>query len=264
MTLYDSYEYLEITKDGPVLTVSLNNPPMNPIAGARHRELSTIFQDVNRDEEVKVVVLTAPGDVFSAGGDVKALAKRLEDKAFETWPQTVAEAVDIIYSLVNCHKPVIARINGNCFGLGASLCLLCDICVIADDASIADPHVKLGLSAGDGGALIWPQHVGFMRAKEYLLTGDSVPAKIAAEIGLVNHAVPRDQLDAKVDEIVQKIVRLPGPGVQATKITMNKVLHRNIDGLVEASLGLETFALLGPEHREAVFALRDRWARKKG
>ena len=264
MTIYDSYENLEITRDGPVLTVSLNNPPMNPISGARHRELSTIFQDVNRDDDVKVVVLTAPGEVFSAGGDVKALAKRLEDKDFDSWPQTMVEAVDIVYSMINCRKPIVARINGNCLGLGASVCLLCDITVIVDDAVIGDPHVKIGLSAGDGGALIWSQHIGFMRAKEYLLTGENVPAKVAAEIGLVNHAVPRDQLDAKVDEIVQKIARLPGPAVQATKITMNRVLHRNLDGLVEASLGLETWAFLGAEHREAVFALRDRWARKKG
>jgi enoyl-CoA hydratase/carnithine racemase len=91
MSLCDSYEHLKVTRDGPILTVSLNNPPMNPISGARHKELSTIFADVNRDDQTKVVILTAPGETFSAGGDVKAIATRLENKDFETWPITMLE-----------------------------------------------------------------------------------------------------------------------------------------------------------------------------
>jgi enoyl-CoA hydratase len=264
MGIYDAYEHLKVTQDGPVLTISLNNPPMNPIAGPRHRELSTIFREIDRDDSVKVAVLTAEGEVFSAGGDIKAIVRRHEEKDYESWPVTVAEACEITYSLLACKKPIVARINGNCLGLGASVALMCDITVIVDDAVIGDPHVKIGLTAGDGGALIWPQHIGFARARSYLLLGEDVPAKVAAEIGLVSHCVPRDELDETVNRIVQKLVRLPGPGVQTTKQVINKVLQRNFDGLVEASLGLETMALLGPEHRDAVFALRDRWAAKKG
>ncbi len=173
------------------------------------------------------------------------------------------EACNIVSSLLACRKPIIARINGDCLGLGSSVALMCDITVIVEDAVIGDPHVKLGLTAGDGGALIWPQHIGFARAKEYLLTGDAVPAKLAAEIGLVNHAVPRDQLDDKVAEITKKLARASGPAVQTTKMAINKVLQRNFDGLMEANLGLETWVFLGEEHRNAVFALRDRWAKAK-
>jgi enoyl-CoA hydratase len=262
MGLYDKYEQLLVTRDGPILTVSLNNPPMNPIAGERHRELSTIFSDINADDETKVVILTAPGEVFSAGGDLKRMIRRLEEKDFEGWPQVVAEGCAIVYSLLGCRKATIARINGNCLGLGSTLALMCDISVIVDDAHIGDPHVKIGLTAGDGGALIWPQHIGFARAKEYLLTGDTVEAKRAAEIGLVNYAVPRAELDAKVNELASKIAGWTTPAIETTKMAINKVLQRNFDGLMEANLGLETMAFLSKEHREAVFAIRDRWARK--
>lgn len=260
---YENYKELAISRDGPILTVSLNNPPMNAVAGARHREVSTIFRDINDDDETRVVVLTGAGDVFSAGGDIKALARRHETKEYESWAHTMEEACNIIYTQMNCKKPIIGRINGNCIGLGASLAMFCDITVMVEDALIGDPHVKLGLTAGDGGALMWPQQIGFARAKEYILTGDNLTAKHAAEIGLINYAVPRSELDAKVDELAQKLARLPAPGVQTSKVAINKVLQRNFDGLIEAILGLETWSFLSAEHRETALALRDKLERKK-
>jgi enoyl-CoA hydratase len=260
---YDHYRELLITQDGAILTISLNNPPMNPIAGERHRELSTIFRDVNRDASVHVVILTAPGDVFSAGGDVKRMARRLEERDFEGWPEVVEIARNLIYGLVDCEKPVIARVNGDCLGLGATMCLMSDISVMVDDAVIGDPHVRIGLVPGDGAALIWPQQIGYARAKEYLLTGDFISATKAAEIGLINYAVPRDELDAKVDELAQKIARHPAPATSGTKMAINSALRRHFEGLVDGNLGIETSTFLSPEHRERMFALRDRQERKR-
>jgi enoyl-CoA hydratase len=260
---YEHYHELLITQDGPVLTISLNNPPMNPIGGERHRELSTIFREVNGDASVHVVILTASGDAFSAGGDVKRMARRLEEQDYESWIEVVEIARDLTYALVECEKPVIARVNGDCLGLGATLCLMSDLSVMVDDAVIGDPHVRIGLVPGDGAALIWPQHIGFARAKEYLLTGEFIPATKAAEIGLINYAVPRAELDAKVDELAQKIARLPAPATSGTKMAINSALRRHFDGLVDANLGFETQTFLSAEHRERLFALRDRQERKK-
>ena len=91
-----------------------------------------------------------------------------------------------------------ARLNGHAIGLGATLALFCDVIIAAEHAKIGDPHVNAGLVAGDGGAVIWPQLVGFARAKEYLLTGDLMSATEAERIGLINHVVAADELDAKV------------------------------------------------------------------
>jgi enoyl-CoA hydratase/carnithine racemase len=107
------------------------------------------------------------------------------------------EARRIVFRMLECDKPIIARVNGHAVGLGAMIALLCDIIIAAEDAKIGDPHVNAGLVAADGGALLWPQLIGFARAKEYLFTGDLMTAAEAERIGLINHVVPADQLDEK-------------------------------------------------------------------
>jgi enoyl-CoA hydratase len=262
--LYSKYNKLKFTKDGPVLTITLDHPPTNAIAGVLHEELSTVFRDVNGDPDVRVIILTGAGEVFSAGGDINRMAERLERQEYDGWPAVMAEATQIVYSLLDCRKPIVARINGMCLGLGASISLLCDVSVMVDGAVIGDPHVNIGLVAGDGGALLWPQNIGFARAREYLLTGDNLDAATAAQIGLINHCVPRDQLDDKVGAIARKIASRPAPAVAGTKHAINLALRRQIEGLVEANLGIETWTWLSKEHHEQVFALRDRWAKKRG
>ena len=91
-------------------------------------------------------------------------------------------------------------------GLGATLALLCDVIFAADAAKIGDPHVSIALVAGDGGAVVWPRRIGFARAKEYLLTGDLVPAAKAEEIGLINHCVPPADLDATVQAFCHRLL----------------------------------------------------------
>ena len=105
------------------------------------------------------------------------------------------EARRIVFRMLECDKPIIARVNGHAVGLGATVALLCDIIIAAEHAKIGDPHVNAGLVAGDGGALIWPQQIGFARAKEYLFTGDLMTATEAERVGLINHVVPAEQLD---------------------------------------------------------------------
>src|SRR5690606_26283084 len=107
-----------------------------------------------------------------------------------------------------CIKPVIAKINGHAMGLGATLALFCDVSFAAAEAKIADPHVALGFVAGDGGAVIWPQLIGYNRAKEYLFTGDPLTGEEAARIGLVNRALPAAELDAAVLAYANKVAAM--------------------------------------------------------
>ena len=190
---YSAYRYIDIERQGRVLTLRLNRPPMNPIHIDLHNELSRIFYDVQVDHETDVVVFTGAGEVFSAGGDIPMMQKRIDDP--ELFNRKNLEMKKMIFGLLDLEKPVVCRINGDCIGLGATLALLCDITIAVEDARLGDPHVKMGYVAGDGGAVIWPQLVGFARAKEYLLTGDLLTAKEAERLGLINHAVPREQLE---------------------------------------------------------------------
>lgn len=250
--MYENYRDLLIERRGSILYVTLNNPPLNPMTLRMHNELGTIFSDINRDTQTRVVVLTGAGKAFSAGGNIKDMRDKMDDVAYHL--EFMAGGPKIVYGLIDCEKPIICRMNGHAMGLGASIALLCDIVIASDRAKIADPHVRMGLSAGDGGSLIWPQLIGFARAKEFLLLGDVIEAKRAAEIGLINHAVPLDQLDAKVDEIAQRLAKGAYKAISHTKKSINLQLRQHATALVEAHFKLELETIFSPEHREAVLA----------
>jgi enoyl-CoA hydratase len=163
--MYESYEALKIERRGRVLWITLDNPPMNAIPPQMHNELSRIFTDINNDPETAVVVLTGAGEkAFSAGGDINRMIKRIETADHKGWNQSVHEAKNIIYGMLRLEKPLIGRINGHAMGLGATIVAFCDFTYMPADARIADTHVKIGLTAGDGGALMWPLLIGFPMA----------------------------------------------------------------------------------------------------
>ena len=155
---------------------------------------------------------------------------------------------------IELEKPIICRLNGAAAGLGATLALLCDVVIAADTAVIGDPHVKMGLVAGDGGALIWPQLIGFARAKELLMTGEMLSAAEAARLGLVNHVVPADQLDAKVAEVAGKILANPRWAVRWTKTAANIPLRALAAQIGDAAVAYEMLSNLTADRREAVDA----------
>ena len=260
--MYDSYEALLIDRRGRVLVVTMNNPPLNPMTPRMHYELSTIFRDIQRDDETSVVVLTGADRGFSAGGNINSLIAGLDDQ--DRWQRGIREVREIIFGMLDLAKPIIGRINGHAMGLGSSLAVLCDITYAAEGAKIADTHIKLGLVPGDGGALIWPMLIGLPRAMEYLLTGDVLTATKAAEIGLINHAVPLEELDARVFEMAERLAALPALAVTATKRAIALQRNRMVKDLLEAHLGLETLTHLDPDHREAAMAFRDKREPKFG
>lgn len=251
---YEGYEKLIFERKGRILRVTIDNPPRNTVVGALHRDLRRAFEEVNRDDETAVVILTGRGEAFCAGIDIPDLARRLEQPPDLTM---LATAPDLLHAMIDLRKPVIARLNGDAIGFGATVALFCDIVIAADHATIADPHVRMGLVAGDGGALIWPLLIGFARAKEYLLTGNSISARDATAIGLINRAVPAASLDAEVDAIAARLAQSAPMAVNLTKQAINMLLKQFAVPLATAHIGLEAFSKASRDHKEAVFALRD-------
>ena len=149
---------------------------------------------------------------------------------------------------------IVCRLNGAAAGLGASIALLCDVIVANETALIGDPHVRVGLVAGDGGAVIWPQLVGFARAKEFLMTGEMLSARRAADIGLINYAVSGDQLDSKVAEVVGKILANPRWAVRWTKTAANIPLKMLANQISDAAIAYEILSNLTKDRGEAVAA----------
>ena len=173
---FDHYETIKFDRNENVLTVTLNRPDrLNAVSVQMHHELSTLFRYISADKQSDVVVLTGAGRAFSAGGDLYHLDQARQDPAL--FYEDMRQGKQLISSLLDCDKPVICRMNGDAIGLGATIALFCDIIIAADEARIGDPHVRVGYAAGDGGAVIWPQLIGYARAKQYLLTGDLISAR---------------------------------------------------------------------------------------
>jgi enoyl-CoA hydratase len=255
--MYESYKTLLFHRDGPILTITMNRPDVRNAADmVMHNELSRVFRDVARDDETKVVILTGAGAAFSAGGDIIAMQEKLKDRTL--WVQTVTEAREIFYSMLDLEKPIIARVNGHASGLGATLAVYSDIVVAVEEAKFADPHVKVGLTAGDGGALMWPMLIGFQKAKEYLLLGDQMTAREAERLGLVNYCVPRAELDAKVNDIARRLAKGATRAIGWTKQAINMSLGQMALSSMEIGFGLETLSQMSADHAEAVAAFAEK------
>jgi len=255
--MYGAYQNLKITRDGPILTITLDNPPSNAVTKAMHRELADIFSDINRDAETKVVILTGAGDrIFCAGGEFSAMRESIENP--QAAVASMQEGIRLIHSLLALEKPIIARINGHAIGFGATLALFCDLIYAVDTAKIGDPHVLVGYAAGDGGALIWPQMIGYARAREFLLTGDTLLGAEAATIGLITRAVKTESLNETVNAIARRLAEGATIAINATKQAINMSLRRQFDALIEAHIGLELMSHFSNDHVEAVAAMLEK------
>lgn len=252
--MYDYCENLRVERrTNGILLLTLDNPPTNAFSDPMHDELRRVLEDVNHDREAKVIVLTGAGErAFSAGGDIQHMRDLLDD-ARRTLDGFV-EARRLLNSLLRLEKPLITRLNGHAIGLGATIALFSDLCYAVETARIADPHVAVGYAAGDGGALIWPQLIGYMRAREFLLTGDPILASDAAAIGLINRAVPMSELDAVSFGMAERLAAGASVAINLTKQAINLPLRRHFEGMVDANVFFEAISALSDDHREAVMA----------
>ena len=256
---HTDYRHLLIERHGKVLHATLNAPDkLNAIGFEMESELLRLFQDLRRDRDSAVVVLGGAGKAFSAGGDLNRSLEIRADTAL------LKEEFDLarrfVNTLLDVEQPLIARIHGDAIGLGATLALLCDITVMSTDARIGDPHVRVGLVAGDGGAIAWPLLVGTARAKQYLLGGDLLGAAEAQQIGLVNFCVPPAELDTLVERWAQRLANGARNAIQWTKATLNLALKAQAAQVLDAGLAYEIASLQSADHLEAVRAFQEKRA----
>src|SRR5262249_45818399 len=149
----------------------------------------------------------------------------------------------------------IAAINGPAVGLGATLALLCDTIFISDTATVADPHVKVGIVAGDGGAVAWPLAIGPARAKQYLMTGDALTGADAERLGLVNSVVPAGELQAQALAFAERLAAGAPLAVRYTKLAVNQLLKQAMATAFDYSTAMEVLTFASEDHRAALRAL---------
>ncbi|GIX31329.1 MAG: enoyl-CoA hydratase [Porticoccaceae bacterium] len=257
MTDLPQFGSLLLARRGRRLDIVLNRPEtLNACNLEMHDELPRAFEFAALDPGSDLVVLTGAGRAFSAGGDLDHLARNAAEP--DRFDHEVRMAKRIVFAMLDLDKPLVCRLNGHAVGLGATLALFCDVIFAAEHAKIGDPHVQLGLVAGDGGAVIWAARIGLARAKEYLFTGELLSARRAAEIGLVNHCLPAEELDEAVDAFCERLLALPARALRWTKILTNLELKRVATAVLEAGIAYEAVSVRTAEHREGVAALREK------
>jgi enoyl-CoA hydratase len=254
---FSDYQAIVFRRDGRVLHATFNRPDtLNAVDEQLDEELSRLFGDVAADTETHVLVLTGAGRAFSAGGDIEHMQQVIDEP--ELFLNGIPRAKHLIHSILDCPKPIIAKVNGPAIGLGATIALFSDLIIAANHAKIADPHVKVGYVAGDGGSVIWPQLIGYARAKEYLFFGDAITGEEAAKIGLINRAVPAEDLDRVVDEYAQRLAKGASRAIQWTKLSVNIGLKQLATSILDASLAYEALSNATKDHQEAVNAFREK------
>jgi enoyl-CoA hydratase len=256
---FTHYKTIVFRRDGKVLHATLNRPEvLNAFDAQMDNEVGRLFDDVARDDETNVLVLTGAGKAFSAGGDIEQMQRVIDEP--KLFLDGLRNGKRLLFSMLDCPKPIIAKVNGAAMGLGATIALFSDLVFAANHAKIADPHVKVGYTAGDGGAVIWPALLGPVRAKQYLLTGDHLTGEEAARIGLINQAVPAEDLDRVVDDFAQRIANGASLAIQFTKMSVNVTLKQQLVSVIDASFAYEMLSGRTADHQEAVNAFREKRA----
>jgi enoyl-CoA hydratase len=250
----EPYRHLDLRRDGDVLHVTIDRPPVNAVDAVLHAELTRLASDLKGERDARCVLLTGRGRAFSAGGDFAWFPELADPSVRE---EVRAAGRRIVWDLLDVEVPVVAAVNGPAMGLGATLVLLSDAVFMAESASIGDPHVRVGIVAGDGGTVVWPMILGPLLAKRFLLTGDPIDAEEALRLGLATHVVPADRLDEEASAYAHRLARGAPLAIRYTKLAVNAWMKAVANVTFDLATALEVATMASSDHAEALAALRE-------
>jgi enoyl-CoA hydratase/carnithine racemase len=215
-------QHVKVTRDNRVAILTIDNPPVNMISRAVVDDLQSALAEVWADDEVKAIVLTAGGQmVFVAGADINAI---LELKTPAEAKEILRQVHELFLSIENSHKPIIAAITGHCLGAGNELAMACHMRIANNRAMFGQPEIGLGIIPGFGGTQRLARLVGKGKALELILTGDRITGAEAANIGLVNKAVPGTEVMKTAVGLAKKITSFGEPSIAAAIEAVNEGL----------------------------------------
>lgn len=252
-----SYKTLTLTYAEGVAEIRFSRPDLlNRFDMPAHVEFAAALKEVaDRSSDAKVLVLSAEGRAFSAGGDFDEMLEAHASRAVRD--EMVKYAKAVFYGVVELHVPVVSAIQGAAIGLGATIATLSDIVVAWKGAKIADTHVNVGLVAGDGGIISWSQSIGVNRAKRYLLTGDVITGEQAYQWGLVTELVDSPEEAApRARELAARIAAMPSAGITGTKRTFARITSLIADQALSVGLDFEMESMASPDLAATIEQLR--------
>jgi enoyl-CoA hydratase/carnithine racemase len=245
-------------REGPLVILTLNRPDTrNMISVELTDALVQACANIHADITVKCAILTAAGQVFCAGGNLKAMHQREHHFAgnpaenrcyYDTGVQRLARA------FTGLDVPVVAAVNGAAIGAGLDLTLLCDVRIAAQSAVFAESFIRLGLVSAAGGSWLLQRTVGPAVAAELTLTGDDFDAQRALQLGIVSQVLPPDQLMPRAREIAARIARHPAHAIRMNKRLLRDSLTQSLEASLTLAASLQGLAQHTDDHREAVAA----------
>lgn len=252
------FETIRIDLRDRVLVATLNRPQArNAINITLRREFRELLLEINGSPDIGSIVLTGAGEAFCAGGDVTMMhdfrAADWRDQA-----RNLENGLETLRLILSLHQPVIAAVNGPATGLGATIALACDHIIMAESATLADTHVKIGIVAGDGGTVLWPNALGHARAKEFLLTGDKLTATDAERLGVINQVVDAAELLDTAVAFATRLANGPRFAIEWTKQAINVQLIKQLYDQLPLSLAQEARTFTQPDMDEGLAAFKER------
>lgn len=250
------YRFLLYNKEDGIAKVTINRPEaLNALNTEAYAELSALFTNIEKDREVRVVIIAGSGKKsFVAGTDVAEMQSKTNVTIREI--QTLVR--EVLEKIEKLPRPVIAAINGFALGGGLELAMACDLRIASENARLGQPEINLGIIPGGGGTQRLTRLVGIAKAKELVYTGDMVDANTAHNIGLVNKVVPPDDLMAEVERIAQKIAEKGGVALSLAKAAISG--GSNMDLSSGLDLEMQCFALCfaTEDQKEGMSAFMDK------
>jgi len=244
---------IRLERDGDILVATIDraDSPVNAVDATLHAELGELFRTLKTEAEARAVLLTGAGRAFSAGGDMAWLPSLRTTDSIHALRR---EAKQIVWDMLDVEIPIVCGLNGAAAGLGASVALLCDVIVMAETAIIVDPHVRIGLVAGDGGAAVWPLLLGPLAAKRHLLLGEPLTAAEARRLGVASEVCPADQVSERARDWARRLAAGAPLAVQGTKIAVNAQLKQALLTSFDVSTAMEMLCFGSADHAEGVEA----------
>lgn len=236
--------------DEGVGVITLNRPDvLNGLNLLMREELLMALQEMEKDENVKVLVINANGRAFCAGGDIKEQGAGFDAISGRTRIRNLHRTLKL---MVNMDKPVVVAVNGVAAGAGFNLALAGDFIVAAEEAKFSQVFINIGFVPDFGGAYFLPRMVGMARAKELVLSGRAIGAREAMDMGIVAKIVPLDQLEAATMEIAKTMAQRSAKALAFDKLLLNRSLDSDLDTMLELEAFAQGICFQSDEHKQAL------------
>jgi enoyl-CoA hydratase/carnithine racemase len=250
--------FLYALDSAAVATITLNRPErLNALTFEVYTELRDTFRSLDTEPGVRAIIITGAGRAFCTGGDVENIIGALFSKDEAGLLEFTRLTGDLILSIRQCRRPVVAALNGTVAGAGAVIAAASDIRIAAESAKIAFLFTRVGLAGADmGAAWLLPRIVGMAHASEILMLGDFISAERAAQIGLYNRVVPAERLMAEANEVAARLAKGPSAALGVTKQALNEEAAMDLAAALEWEARVQADCMRNPNFREAYEAFR--------